>query len=124
MLTSDTGKEAKRRKVSPEDLAALQERAAAWPHVGGITREGMRKRAVLVFELYLDFLRAGVLGTDFPRWLSRHSGISYKTCWRYMKAGERLDVACRPNRNLTGLVAEQMEAQRTPGPELDWDSED
>lgn len=118
---SGPSKEARRRKVSPEDIQALQRRAADWPKIGGHGRARVHAQSRALFELYLDFLRAGVLGLDFPRWFAVHSGVPRTTCRRYLKAGEALDVGSKANRNQSGLVAEQVQRSQTPGPEVDWD---
>ncbi|MFC4639818.1 hypothetical protein [Deinococcus hohokamensis] len=102
----------------------MQKRAEAWAHIGGPGREGVRRRAVAAFELSLDFLRAGVLGTNFPKWLSQHSGVPLATCKRYRKAGRAIAAGSKPNRNQSGLLDEQREREQNPQPEsLDWDED-
>ncbi|MBZ9753195.1 hypothetical protein K7W42_20370 [Deinococcus sp. HMF7604] len=120
---STPDKEARRRRVSPEDLAALQRRAAAWAQVGGGGRAGVQARARAAYALYLDFLRHNV-GGDFPRWLSTHSGAPQKTCWRALKAGRALAAGSKANRNQSGLLAEQREREQTPvANPINWDEE-
>jgi len=61
---SDTSKEAKRRKVSPQDMAELQARAVRWAGLGGIGRSAIQAQAKAAYELYLDVLRTGRSATS------------------------------------------------------------
>ena len=117
---SDT-KEAYRRKVSPQDRENLQRRAEAWASIGGPGRAGLHKQARAAYQLYLDFT-SHAIGGDFPRWLSVHSGVPHKTCYRRLKAGQALAVGVKTNRNQSGLLSELRERETTPQPStLDWD---
>jgi hypothetical protein len=115
---SDT-KESKRRRHSPEDIQELQRRAGDWGQSGGPGRAGIHHQADAAYKLSLDFFRLAI-GGDFPRWLSIHSSVPHKTCHRRYKAGIARAAGAKPNRNLSGLLAEQREREQTPVPELDW----
>ncbi len=118
MLQTES-KEAKRRKHSPQDVRELERRAGEWSKTGGLGRAAMHLQADQAYLLSLDYTRLAV-GQDFPRWLSLHSGAAYSTCYRRYKAGIARAAGSKPNRNLSGLLAEQREREQTPGPELDW----
>ncbi|MFB9991242.1 hypothetical protein ACFFLM_04515 [Deinococcus oregonensis] len=115
-------KESKRRKHSPGDIQELQRRAEGWGKLGAPGRSGHPLQADQAYKLSLDFFRLAI-GGDFPRWLSLHSGISRATCQRRYKAGIARAAGSKPNRNLSGLLAEQRERETTPLPELNWDQE-
>jgi len=120
---NESSKEAKRRKVSPQDMAELQHRAQEWANLGGVGRSGLARQAKAAYELYLDVLRTGQVG-DFPRWLSRHSGMAYETCRRKLKAGQALAAQVKPNRNQSGLLAELRERETTPVEFQDWNQDE
>ncbi len=115
LTQSVSSKEDKRRRVSPEDIQALQKRADRWALVGGPGRSGLQRQAREAFELYLDFMRHAI-GGDFPRWLSQHSGVNRETCRRRLKAGRALAAGSKVNRNQSGLLAEQRERETRPSP--------
>lgn len=117
---TEPGPYVKRRKVSPDDIQALQKRAEDWAHTGGPGRAGVRKRAQLAYQLSLDFLCLGILGTNFPKWLSLHSGVPLSTCKRYRTAGRAIAAGAKPNRNQSGLIAEQRQRERTPITDDTW----
>lgn len=106
-------KESKRRKHSPQDIKALEVRASQWGKVGGVGRPGLHAQADAAYQLSLDFYRFA-LGQDFTRWLAKHSGVPYTTCYRRFKAGIARAAGSKKNRNLTGLLAEQRERELTP----------
>lgn len=118
-------KEARRRRVTPEDIRHLEHRAHHWADTAEAPhhRHSMHAQATQLFELYLDFLTLGVLGLDFPRWFQRLTGIHRATIQRYIQAGEALDCGISRNRNQAGLIAELKDRARQPGPDLNWDDD-
>lgn len=122
MLQSES-KEAKRRTHSPADHKALRERAKNWATIGGIGRAAIHAQADAAYQLSLDFFRMAA-GQDFPRWLSIHSDVPYATCFRRYKAGIARAAGSKPNRNLSGLLAEQRERELTPAPSsINWEED-
>lgn len=122
MFQTET-KESKRRKVSPQDIRALQDRAAAWGKLGGMSRAAVHAQADSAYQLSLDFFRSN-LGQDFPRWLAEYSGIAHTTCYRRYKAGIARAAGSKSNRNLTGLLAEQRERELTPSSSgINWEED-
>ncbi|MFC6659346.1 hypothetical protein [Deinococcus multiflagellatus] len=108
-------KEAKRYRVSPQDIQVLEGRAARWPGAGTV-----KDQARAVYQLQLDFLRAGVFGLDYPRWLARHSGLSVYTCYYRMRLGLALAVTSNPDQSVPALLAELRERERTPFQAETW----
>lgn len=104
-------------------IIGLQARAQAWGQIGGPPRLRIPQQADFAYRLYLDFLECGALGLDFPRWLSRHSGYSYRACWKALKAGRARATGSGPNRNQAGLVAEIRERETTPTELPAWDDD-
>lgn len=121
-LSQSETKEAYRRTHSPQDVQALQRRAAEWGQIGGVGRTGIHAQADAAYQLSLDFRRFAI-GGDFTRWLSRHSGVPRATCHRRYKAGLARAAGSKANRNQRGLLEEQREREQTPGPELNWGEE-
>ncbi|MFC3834777.1 MULTISPECIES: hypothetical protein [Deinococcus] len=115
-------KEARRRRVNPADVTALEQRAAQLTHLPGHGRALIVAQARAAYALRLDFLRHGLPG-DFTAWLSRHSGMAYTTCYRRWKAGRALAMGSKPTRNQSGLLQEQRERETTPVAEIDWDDD-
>lgn len=115
-------REARKRKVSPQDIAELERRAAALAHIPGHGRRRVIEQARAAYALRLDFLRMALSG-DFSTWLSKHSGLPRTTCYERWKAGRALAMGSKPTRNQAGLLQEQHERETTPGPDLSWDSE-
>jgi len=114
-----TQSETRKRKHTPEDLQALEQRARDFATVTGRSAsERVERQAHYAYALALDFYRVGVLGNDFTRWLSRLSRVPRATCWRRHKLGRCLA------QGQTGTESELLRAQRqkelTPVPEMDW----
>lgn len=115
-------KEARRRRVNPADITALEQRAAQLSHLPGHGRSLIVAQARAAYTLRLDFLRHGIPG-DFTTWLSRHSGLPRTTCYRRWKAGRALAMGSKPTRNQSGLLQEQRERETTSVAEIDWDDD-
>jgi hypothetical protein len=113
-------KEAKRRRVSPQDIAELQRRAGTLAGVPGHGRARIVAQAQAAYALRLDFLRHGLPG-DFSSWLSIHSGLPRTTCYARWKAGRALAMGSKPSRNQSGLLQEQRERETTVVRGLDWE---
>ncbi|MCP2015633.1 hypothetical protein L1280_002801 [Deinococcus sp. HSC-46F16] len=110
-------------RVTAQDIAALERRAAELPRVPGVGRARVVALSRAAYALRLDFLRHGLTG-DFTTWLSEKSGLARTTCYRYWKAGRALAAGSKPTRNQSGLLAEQRERETTPVPDLDWDDDE
>lgn len=121
-MIQNESSEAYRRTHSPQDIQALQRRAADWSRIGGIGRAAVHAQADAAYQLSLDFRRFAI-GGDFVRWLSRHSGVNYATCFRRYKAGQARAAGSKANRNQRGLMQEQRERKQTPVPEINWDED-
>lgn len=115
-------KEAKRRRVSPQDILELQRRALAIASLPGHGRARIIAQARAAYALRLDFLRHGLHG-DYSTWLSVHSGLPRTTCYERWKAGRALAMGSKPSRNQSGLLQEQRERETTPVPEDDWNED-
>ncbi|WP_261665455.1 hypothetical protein [Deinococcus sp. Marseille-Q6407] len=125
-----TETDTRKRKIQPQDIEALQKRAAEIGQMGHPdSEERVRQQARATYALALDFYRLGVLGQDFPRWMSVHSGMSHSTCYRRQDQGREMAhreaAGQKVNRNGSGLLAEYRERKLTPRPELEaWDDDE
>lgn len=116
-----TAKEAKKRKVTAGDIQVLNGRAELWGQIGGPTKQRIERQAREAYALQLDFLRLGLLGLDFIRWLSKNSGLCYSTCWRRLQAGRALATGSKRNRNQAGLTEELKERKEATSADLNWE---
>lgn len=100
-------------KKKDADRLALQKRAEDWGQIGGTPQQRIDRQAREAVRLYVDVARHALTG-DFPRWLSRHSGMNRETCRQRLLAGIALELNLPP-RNQSGLLAEMRERKDKAG---------
>lgn len=114
-----TQSETRKRKHTPDDLAALEQRARDFASVTGkSTKSRLENQARYAYALSLEFYEVGVFGADYVRWLSRHSGMPRQTCWRRVKVGRALSLGMTGRES--SVLTEQRRKEKTPRPELEW----